>query len=86
VGSQAANKARAQSRSSSSTSAAAEGRKDADGQRWAMARYSRIGGIEVIGVSCREWRVQLGGNGSRLQLAGEARGRSMGDGEASEAV
>lgn len=31
------------------------------------------------GVSCREWFGQLGGNGSRLQLAGEARGRSMGD-------
>ena len=44
-----------------------------------MARYSRIGGIGVVGVSCREWLAELGGNGSRLQLAGEARGRSMGD-------
>jgi hypothetical protein len=40
---QAANKARAQSHGSSNASA---GRKSAAGLRWAMARYSRNGGID----------------------------------------
>jgi hypothetical protein len=46
---------------------------------WAKARYSRIGGIGDVGVSCREWFGQLGGNGSRLQLAGEGAWACMGD-------
>jgi hypothetical protein len=81
---QAANKARAQS-CSSDASAAAGCRKAAAGLHWAMARYSRIGGIGWIGVSCREWTGSWAATGLVCSWLGKRVG-VYGGCEASKAV